>query len=60
VWHERFERYSRRVGSPRTKHLAATIEAPLKVVKKMPCVSASVKIGACRKNARCAASSCVS
>ena len=33
VGHERFERNTRRVGSPGTKHLAATIEADAEVVK---------------------------
>ena len=36
VRHERFERNARRVGSSGTKHLGATIEARLQVVKKMP------------------------
>jgi rubrerythrin len=38
VRHERFERDSRCVGTSGTKHLAATIEAALEVVKDRKCV----------------------
>jgi hypothetical protein len=40
VRHERFKRESRRVRSPGTKHLAATIEARLRVVKKIEATAA--------------------
>ena len=42
VRHERLERNPRRIRSARTKHLGATIEAALQVVKKMPPDSAGM------------------
>lgn len=58
--HERFERNTRRVGSPGTKHLAATIEAVAEVVKNNACKQRVRMRTWRRKNARCAANSCAS